>query len=223
MRFNALVRRAPLMVAVDFAAGVSLLSADRLAAPVSSDAPVSVSRAVPPKAPPGFVYGGCVRLQHAASGRHLHSHESAYPERTAHNVVTCFSGESENDWWIVRPASSCSTSDPPRGPVPHGAAIRLQHYSSSRYLCSGQVGSHVESGEWEVSAAAAEDAVGCEQWRAFFSHQHAFVRLQHDTLAAPPERGRPALFSRAQQHYPCLLYTSPSPRDRTRSRMPSSA
>ena len=26
-----------------------------------------------------------------------------------------------------------------------------------------------------------------------------------------------------QQSYPCLLYTSPSPRDRTRSRMPSSA
>ena len=25
------------------------------------------------------------------------------------------------------------------------------------------------------------------------------------------------------QSYPCLLYTSPSPRDRTRSRMPSSA
>ena len=27
----------------------------------------------------------------------------------------------------------------------------------------------------------------------------------------------------AAAHYPCLLYTSPSPRDRTRSRMPSSA
>ena len=26
-----------------------------------------------------------------------------------------------------------------------------------------------------------------------------------------------------QSHYTCLLYTSPSPRDRTRSRMPSSA
>jgi len=26
-----------------------------------------------------------------------------------------------------------------------------------------------------------------------------------------------------QTYYPCLLYTSPSPRDRTRSRMPSSA
>ena len=141
-------------------------------------------------------------MQHAASGRHLHSHASAYPERAKHNVVTCFGGESENDWWIVQPASSCSTSDPPRGPVPHGAAIRLQHYSSSRYLCSGQAASHVESGEWEVSAAAAEDAVGCEQWLAFFSHQHAFVRLQHDTLAAPLEAGRPALYSRAQQHYP---------------------
>ena len=27
----------------------------------------------------------------------------------------------------------------------------------------------------------------------------------------------------AEGHRPCLLYTSPSPRDRTRSRMPSSA
>ena len=26
-----------------------------------------------------------------------------------------------------------------------------------------------------------------------------------------------------EKEYPCLLYTSPSPRDRTRSRMPSSA
>ena len=36
-----------------------------------------------------------------------------------------------------------------------------------------------------------------------------------------------AEYNRIQQHLdegvPCLLYTSPSPRDRTRSRMPSSA
>ena len=30
-------------------------------------------------------------------------------------------------------------------------------------------------------------------------------------------------FGAVEQHGPCLLYTSPSPRDRTRSRMPSSA
>ena len=32
-----------------------------------------------------------------------------------------------------------------------------------------------------------------------------------------------AAIVRIEQVYPCLLYTSPSPRDRTRSRMPSSA
>ena len=32
---------------------------------------------------------------------------------------------------------------------------------------------------------------------------------------------KPSIFD--QQYKPCLLYTSPSPRDRTRSRMPSSA
>ena len=39
-------------------------------------------------------------------------------------------------------------------------------------------------------------------------------------------RHAPGLFRvgyRAAEDHPCLLYTSPSPRDRTRSRMPSSA
>ena len=31
------------------------------------------------------------------------------------------------------------------------------------------------------------------------------------------------ILTRGLKHYNCLLYTSPSPRDRTRSRMPSSA
>ena len=35
--------------------------------------------------------------------------------------------------------------------------------------------------------------------------------------------GLPGLEDRAAACQPCLLYTSPSPRDRTRSRMPSSA
>ena len=35
--------------------------------------------------------------------------------------------------------------------------------------------------------------------------------------------GDPTLAHKADEHVPCLLYTSPSPRDRTRSRMPSSA
>ena len=31
------------------------------------------------------------------------------------------------------------------------------------------------------------------------------------------------IIGQSMQYHPCLLYTSPSPRDRTRSRMPSSA
>ena len=41
-----------------------------------------------------------------------------------------------------------------------------------------------------------------------------------DHTRHPPERGAKV---RVIQDYVCLLYTSPSPRDRTRSRMPSSA
>ena len=41
----------------------------------------------------------------------------------------------------------------------------------------------------------------------------------------PPEKGQYNYWDKNPEHfnYTCLLYTSPSPRDRTRSRMPSSA
>ena len=42
---------------------------------------------------------------------------------------------------------------------------------------------------------------------------------QVDTFNAPVQQQ----YAPVQQQYACLLYTSPSPRDRTRSRMPSSA
>ena len=46
-----------------------------------------------------------------------------------------------------------------------------------------------------------------------------------DTLRCDPEEFQPYGLDNRQAPYlgPCLLYTSPSPRDRTRSRMPSSA
>ena len=42
-------------------------------------------------------------------------------------------------------------------------------------------------------------------------------------LIGPNGSGKTTLFNSIVGTYPCLLYTSPSPRDRTRSRMPSSA
>ena len=49
------------------------------------------------------------------------------------------------------------------------------------------------------------------------------VYTDRDALAKDIERYE-ALWKRGEEYYwVCLLYTSPSPRDRTRSRMPSSA
>ena len=42
-------------------------------------------------------------------------------------------------------------------------------------------------------------------------------------LHKSPYHGFSVEFAQYRQYMPCLLYTSPSPRDRTRSRMPSSA
>ena len=51
-----------------------------------------------------------------------------------------------------------------------------------------------------------------------------FEKLTH-LLQVTPEKLRPQLFGEkpAAEAYVCLLYTSPSPRDRQKSRMPSSA
>src|SRR5665811_1578803 len=45
----------------------------------------------------------------------------------------------------------------------------------------------------------------------------------HDFVQQAVDAGAAAVLVETEQDIPCLLYTSPSPRDRTRSRMPSSA
>ena len=48
-------------------------------------------------------------------------------------------------------------------------------------------------------------------------------RVYHITLDSPPYTKPNDQYNPQRQYTRCLLYTSPSPRDRTRSRMPSSA
>ena len=50
-----------------------------------------------------------------------------------------------------------------------------------------------------------------------------FERIQIRELMVVKKNGRKSTFDRDKLSKSCLLYTSPSPRDRTRSRMPSSA
>ena len=47
--------------------------------------------------------------------------------------------------------------------------------------------------------------------------------LEEIETKAPDSQAQPLYIDEHGHHYSCLLYTSPSPRDRTRSRMPSSA
>ena len=77
------------------------------------------------------------------------------------------------------------------------------------YLFSGTVASNLRFGR--------TDATDDELWEALrVAQADGFVRSRGDGEAA-------GLASPIAQGGTCLLYTSPSPRDRTRSRMPSSA
>ena len=74
-----------------------------------------------------------------------------------------------------------------------------------------------------------------QEWRVARDVEEAFVAGELDMLYVAPERlltdrclqlldrGNIALFAIDEAHCVCLLYTSPSPRDKRQSRMPSSA
>ena len=57
----------------------------------------------------------------------------------------------------------------------------------------------------------------------FLSNSLFYTGLDEQIFAAPREATSDNPTFRQARASPCLLYTSPSPRDRTRSRMPSSA
>ena len=55
------------------------------------------------------------------------------------------------------------------------------------------------------------------------SHPDSKIAKHHSEQARILYNGMNALVRESQRFYRCLLYTSPSPRDRQKSRMPSSA
>ena len=75
------------------------------------------------------------------------------------------------------------------------------------------------------------ELISMEHWQEFFTETTELKRakLQHleDVIKILPwiatvDKFQHWIYTHAN-HTSCLLYTSPSPRDRTRSRMPSSA
>ena len=69
------------------------------------------------------------------------------------------------------------------------------------------------------------DATAQQKVDALFSYMEERGQSFYDEVVTQLEHALQcaALAKHRQTHPTCLLYTSPSPRDRTRSRMPSSA
>ena len=108
-----------------------------------------------------------------------------------------------------------------------------------------QDGDDISEGEWAMPAALVRDTIA--QYRSDKPYYIAPAKFEYDSLDVARERGLPdewiariaasgavhrRVLAVTQAVGPseslrvgdvCLLYTSPSPRDRTRSRMPSSA
>ena len=73
---------------------------------------------------------------------------------------------------------------------------------------------NIRYGRWDASDAEVEEA-------ARLAQIDGFIRLSPDGYET--EVGERGLKLSGGEKQRCLLYTSPSPRDRTRSRMPSSS
>eukprot|EP00966_Prymnesium_polylepis_P237499 5492871-Prymnesium_polylepis.1 len=137
----------------------------------------------PPPDVPGFAYGARIKLQHSSTGCRLHSHGSRYPTGSKQQQVTCFAGEDDNDWWMVKPRHGTAFDDELRGrPVATGDVIRLEHWETRRNLHSHNVVGHVAKGrQLEVTAfGEAGEGDTNDDWIVHLSEgADNALRLQH--------------------------------------------
>eukprot|EP00931_Biecheleriopsis_adriatica_P041642 TRINITY_DN23782_c0_g1_i1.p1 TRINITY_DN23782_c0_g1~~TRINITY_DN23782_c0_g1_i1.p1 ORF type:complete len:726 (-),score=113.49 TRINITY_DN23782_c0_g1_i1:54-2231(-) len=136
---------------------------ERLTADVAKRAPVAASRSLPAPAQESLVYGSFVSLKHIATGCFLHSHPHNYPAGSRQQQVTCFSGDDDNNAWLVKAAHGewCT-----RGrSVGNGDVIRLQHVVTGKNLHSHGIPSPV-TGQQEVCGFGDDGAGdGNDNWR----------------------------------------------------------
>ena len=97
-----------------------------------------------------------------------------------------------------------------------GETVQFVDFKDRRYLVTLEAGKEFHS---HAGAVAHDDLIGTAEGRIVRSTKGSTYLVLRPTLAErilKMPRG-------AQVIYPCLLYTSPSPRDQRGSRMPSSA
>ena len=99
---------------------------------------------------------------------------------------------------------------------PNGSRINTSSvsYRSSTSHSTTQISGDVWRWHWWVPVVKQDD------WGTIYKNNHGLIQgatYSYDSIA------RTGGNITKPHHYPCLLYTSPSPRDRQKSRMPSSA
>ena len=85
--------------------------------------------------------------------------------------------------------------------------------------------SHIVAATADLNATQLRAAPAPEQWSAndVLAHLRACADVWGGCIATILAQDEPTFRAVNPRTWICLLYTSPSPRDRTRSRMPSSA
>ena len=120
-----------------------------------------------------------MKFEHCATGLRLHSHGSRLAGGSGQQEVTCYWGDDDNDWWLVR--GPHGAAEPGRGTaVAEGAVIRLTHVATRRNLHSHAIRSPV-TGQQEVSCFGSEGQgdANCN-WRVLLGQDaRGALRLQH--------------------------------------------
>ena len=142
--------------------------------------------AVVPLASPalGFLYGARIKLRHAETSNQnvtwrLHSLDAKYPDGSEQQIVSCYDGDDDNDWWVIWPSQGRRLEDWQAFPVGDGATIRLRHFRTSLYLHSHPINAHSVTWQHEVTCYGGDDAN--DHWVVRFNQNEAgAIRFEHD-------------------------------------------
>ena len=150
-----------------------------------------------------------------------------------HDLVSIIEVMGRNAGWIAAGTTLAKGRENPKD-APHLIYLPELPFSREKFIedvqgvlkknkyCLVVVGEGLldKDGNYVANSANSQDAFGHQQLGGVGDF---LANLVEENLAVKARSSKLGTGQRAAAHCSCLLYTSPSPRDRTRSRMPSSA
>ena len=101
----------------------------------------------------------------------------------------------------------------------HALLGKIPVHCYGHHLCHAAAG--FQTSPFDSAKVIVVDAIG--EWDTITVWEASYEPREFLSNPVTKHRGRAVYKKIWSQRYPCLLYTSPSPRDRQKSRMPSSA